>query len=169
MKIEELKDRLLGSSLTDIQLTGFIDQDETPPRFRPNLQFVYLTCGSALLEFAAIGTTGTMRTSFVDGLTGGFGAEDGMVPAATSLRELVFMDPQGTHSVVELCLWSATETNDGLQCSAARLGLANDQQLFIDPTYHFGIRLGGPEQEKLWRESWPKASTARQQVFRLTR
>ena len=47
----------------------------------------------------------------------------------------------------------------GVTCAALELRLQNGQVVFFDPSYHFGIRIGGIEQEATWRKNWPGAES----------
>jgi hypothetical protein len=166
-KMIELETELRRTRINDIQIAGFVDQTEALS-FQPMLQFIYLSFGSHLLELRTVGTTGTMCLSFAEGIRHGFDIEDGMQPATMSLNELVLLDPEGSNELVELRFWSPIEVGEELRCSAMRLDLNNGQKIFVDPTYHFGFRLGGLEQERIWRENWPNALGAPQHVLRLS-
>jgi len=50
-------------------------------------------------------------------------------------------------------LWNMDVRDGELVCGAMQLDLANGQQIFIDPTYHFGMRVGGSEQRAIWLEN----------------
>lgn len=52
-------------------------------------------------------------------------------------------------------MWGVETTPDGVECAAAQLDLANGQVIFLDPTYHFGIRLGDARQYSIWLENLP--------------
>jgi len=117
--------------------------------------------------FEAIDTTGTMRVSLVDQVNDSADLDDDMVPAVASLREQVLDDADGSNMLLELRLWNLVEDERGLRCAAAQLQLANGQQIFVDPTYHFGIRVGGARQRDIWSDTWPAAKSARERVVKL--
>jgi hypothetical protein len=167
MTLLEFHSRLIGSSVSDVLFPGFIDQDESPARFRPLLQSTYFECGSAYLKMEVISTTGTMRLSIEDKIEIPAQIEEEMTAATASLREQYLDDSDGQNDLSAIRLWNVTEDETGLRCAAAQLDLVNGQQIFVDPTYHFGIRIGGPRQRDIWYESWPDAQRALEHVVSL--
>jgi hypothetical protein len=169
MTAADLESRLRGAGVGDVLLPGFVDDEAQPHRFRALPQAIYFECDSSLLKFETIATTGTMRVLLVDTVSGSVDLDDDMVPAIASLREQVLDDPDGSNLLLELRLWNLAEEEDGLRCAAAQLRLANGQQIFVDPTYHFGIRVGGTRQRDIWFDTWPDAKDAREHVVELAR
>lgn len=167
MTAADLESRLRGAGVSDVLLHGFIDDEAQPHQFRALPQAIYFECDSSLLKFEAIATTGTMRVSLVDHVSGSVDLDDDMVPAIASIREQVLDDADGSNLLLELRLWNLAEEDDGLRCAAAQLQLANGQQIFVDPTYHFGIRVGGARQRDIWSDTWPAAKGAREHVVEL--
>lgn len=154
MNTTELRNALQGSALNDVLLIGFVDQSVLPLRFHTMLQTIYFDFGSILLELQAVDTTGTMRVSFVSAVRHNFELEEGMVAAVTSVREQVLRDADGPNLLASVQLWRVNTVDGELRCSAAQFELANGQHIFVDPTYHFGIRMGGEEQKQLWQANW---------------
>lgn len=167
MTAADLESRLRGAGVSDVLLPGFVDDEVQPHRFRALPQAIYFECDSSLLKFEAIATTGTMRLSLVDNVSTSVDLDDDLVPAIASLREQVLDDADGSNLLLELRLWNLAEDEDGLRCAAAQLQLANGQQIFVDPTYHFGIRVGGARQRDIWSDTWPAARGAREHVVKL--
>jgi hypothetical protein len=167
MTIVDLQAALRGKSVSDILITGFVGQDVTPVRFSPVLRSVYFECGLLLLKMAAVESTGTMQLSLVESVCLETENDEGMLMAVTSLGEQRLRDPDGENQLSALRLWSASELDGNLCCAAARLDLTNGQKIFVDPTYHWGLRLGGVEQEQIWRDQWPWAAGAKEDVLSL--
>lgn len=167
MTASDLESRLRGAGVSDVLLPGFIDDEVQPHRFRALPQVIYFECDSLLLKFETIATTGTMRVSLVDNVSGSVDLDDDMVPAIASLRQQVLDDVDGSNLLRELRLWNLAEEEEGLRCAAAQLQLVNGQQIFVDPTYHFGIRVGGARQRDIWCDTWPAAKGAREHVVGL--
>jgi len=167
MTLIELQLLLDGSGVSDILLPGVIDQDEKPARFRPLPQALYFECNSAYLKMETIATTGTMRISIVDSIEIPFHIEEDMTTAVTSLREQCLDDADGSNHLRAIRFWALTEDEAGLCCAAAQLDLVNGQQIFVDPSYHFGMRIGGSQQREIWRENWPVAKQAVERLMSL--
>jgi hypothetical protein len=167
MTLLELKSRLNGLSVSDILLSGFIDQDEQPVRFRTLPQVVYFECGSIYIKMETISTTGTMRISVDDKIDMPAGIEEDMTAAVTSIREQCLDDVDSENDLGAIRFWGVLEDEAGLRCAAVQFDLANGQQIFVDPSYHFGIRIGGPRQREIWRRNWPAAEQTSERIIGL--
>jgi hypothetical protein len=116
----------------------------------------------------AIETTGSMRLSVRDKIEIPVQIEEeDMTAAVTSLREQYLDDSDGRGDLSAIRFWNAKEDETGLLCAALQIELVKGQQIFIDPTYHFGIRIGGPRQRDIWFENWPAAKVAVEHVVSL--
>ena len=160
MTLTELERALRGAALGDVLVGGFIERDERTARFYPQFSAVYFEVSGRLVEFRTVETTGRMRIAFVDSVQ--VEGLDDELPAETSLSELMLDNSTGATPLVTLTLWGA---EDGVECHAAEFELANGQRLFVDPTYHFGIRLGGAVQKRVWFENWPSSNTQEVRVL----
>lgn len=155
----EILTQLVSTSLDDIHVAGFIDEDESPARFHGQFRLMYLDLGGQLLELRCIEDTGRMNLSLASAFSDVPDLDEDMRPCVMSVRELVLADPDSDNAVVKLTLIGASFDQDSAACSAAQVQLANGQVVFIDPSYHFGIRIGGIEQRSVWRENWPQAAS----------
>jgi hypothetical protein len=168
MTLEELKRLIHGASLDDLLVPGYLDQDAAPVRFRALPLCLYVELGAVLLEFATVETTGTLRLRAVEAIRRLPELEDDMVFAVSSLRQQVLRDVDAANRIAALKLWRAeNDTEGGVGCSAAAFELENDQEIFIDPTNHFGIRVGGSELRQAWLLDWPGAKGASESVLTL--
>jgi hypothetical protein len=169
MTLSDLEKRLFGASLEDVLLVGFIDSTEQPPRFRTLLEVVYFDIGGGLLKFRTVGGTGTMAVTLATTLENDFELDDDMVFSATSVRPQVLRETEGENGLTALRLWHVEMEAGELRCWSAQIDLANGQQIFIDPYYYFGIRLGGAEQREFWRQKLPSAALERELVLTLSK
>jgi hypothetical protein len=167
MTLLELQSRLNGLGVSDILVPGFVDQDEQPVRFRSLPHVVYFECGSVYMKMEIISTTGLMRITISDKLDMPIGIEEDMTAAVTSLREQCLDDVDSENGLDSIRFWGLLEEENGLRCAAAQLDLVSGQQIFVDPSYHFGIRIGGPRQKEIWRENWPAAEQASERIVGL--
>jgi len=151
--LTNLEARLRGKALTDVVLTGFVDHDDAPAQFHSVLHFLYFELDALLLEMATLGDSGRMQLHFVDAPRF-VASEEDMIPAITSIRQQVIRDTESDNRLAKLQLWDVSDAQDELTCAAARLELANGQKIFVDPSYHFGIVLGGSEQQEIWEQNW---------------
>jgi hypothetical protein len=159
MIIDKLNN-LIASTLDDIQLVGFVDGDETPCTFYAQLRLLYLEVGGDIWELRCVEDTGTMRMRQASNVSGDPDQDGDLRPATMSVRELILDDPDGSNRIEAVRLWNPTFGVVSADCWAAQFDLENGQVLFIDPSYHFGIRLGRSEQRDRWLRDWPGADTS---------
>lgn len=153
MRIQELQNLLQETALDDIVVVGFLDSSERPVRFHPLYRTLFLECGTKLLKISVIGDTGRLLIAKVDTMSWEHDLDNDMQPACSSVRQSVLEDPDGSNRLIVMNLWDASELESGVECAAARFDLANDQKIFLDPSYHFGIRIGGLGQQAIWSEN----------------
>jgi hypothetical protein len=143
----------MGTELKDIIVTGFIQSDERPVRFHALWRAIFFECDGIVLKITTIGDSGRMRLALVHSVCYEAELDDDMLPASSSLRLQVLRDPDGSNALSAIHIWNMDESSDEIKCAAARVDLLNGQRIFVDPSYYFGIRLGGHEQEEVWREN----------------
>jgi hypothetical protein len=149
--------KLAGRSLDDIHVVGFLDEEETPVRFQLQLRCIYLSISGELLELHCVEDTGLLRLDIVAQFSAPPDLDDDLRVCVTSVREMVLADPDAENTIVEIELLGALFGPHSTTCSAAQLKLQNGQTLFFDPSYHFGIRIGGIEQRTVWHTNFSQA------------
>lgn len=157
MTLTDIQRVLSGAKLVDVVVTGFVEMDVVPVCFHALWHVVYFDFDGRILEVATIGDSGRIRLDVVEAPRHTAVLDEGMLPAFASIQRQALRDPDGANEVVEMRLWSMLEVSGSVQCDAVRFDLINGQQLFVDPSNYFGIRLGGHEQQRLWEENWPRA------------
>ncbi len=163
----ELGDLLRFSTLDDVLVAGFIDDDEDPVGFHGVLTAAYLDFAGVLIEIRAAESDGTLVVTPVAQVRHHFELDESMRPAVASIQEIVIEDPDGDCAVTVLRLWDAGPGDGHISCSAFEVDLASGQELFVDPTFHFGLRIGGGKQRRNWSSNWPGAKCATESVLDL--
>ncbi len=158
----EVLGQLAATSLDDVFVAGFLDDEESPPRFHGQFRLMYLELGNRLVELRCVEDTGTVKLTSVSGFSNAHDLDDDARPCVMSLRALVLDDPDANNEIEELKLFGATFNAHDVTCSAAEFVLKNGQVLFLDPSYHFGIRFGGGEQRDLWCKNNPEANSMKE-------
>ncbi len=160
---------LVGVSLTDIYAVGFLDRDESLSRLWAQFRLVYFEFGKQLVEMRCIEDTGTIALVWVDTISDVPDLDDDMEPCVMSLREVLLTDPDFKNEVVDLRLWGASFDCCSVICSAIEFELDSGQVLFVDPTYHFGMKIGGADQRQRWFDEWPASSSGREWTAKVGR
>jgi hypothetical protein len=163
--ISEIAGILFNKSLDDILITGFIEKDTYPLQFHASYRTLYLDCAGVFLKASVIRDEGELSLCLVDRpVAAPHPEEEDFLPTLSSIRDVVLTDPNGSNSMVSIHLWNVRETGSSLLSAALRIDLGNGQRVFADPSYIFGIRLGGAEQEKIWNEGFRRPDWDRVEI-----
>lgn len=166
--LTQLEGKLRGCRVEDVLFAGFLDEEEVPTRFRALQDVVYFKCQLFMLTLEAIDSAGRLRVSLTERVRSDPRlVDENLAPAVMSVGDQVLDDSSGRNELVAIHLWGAMELPEELQCHAFQLDVSNGQQIFVDPTYHFGLRLGGPTLRQLWRDNWPGAAQRQDRLLSL--
>ena len=73
-----------------------------------------------------------------------------MIKVKTSIKDLVLVSSILADNIVKnIEIIEGTERN----CAAAKIVLENEQMIFIDPSFPYGIGVGGEKQEEYWHSA----------------
>lgn len=153
MTLTDLQNALAGTEMGDVLIAGYVGQtDDGRVEFCPTYYAYFFECGAVLLTFRAVPYAGRMRISRGDVVIRD-DLDPDLKPAWASIGTTVLENSIGPTPLRALHLWGVDETTEGVECDAAQFDLANGQTIFLDPTYIFGIRLGGDRQYAIWLEN----------------
>jgi hypothetical protein len=164
MTPEQLRSQIDGKGLGDVLIGAVFEDGED--RCYLMWDVLYLALGPLLLKLSTIRTTGTMAMRFVAKMHCERDVDGGVV-AFASIAEQLLLDPDHTVTLEAVRLWQPSTVDGELCCLAAQFDLSNGQELFVDPSYHFGFRLGGADQRRTWFENWPGARNAEECILTL--
>jgi len=138
---------IIGKKLTDIYTIGFIYLDEGQNEFTPDLRWMYFEFEDILVEFESFEQYSRLRMEKVLDVRYQFEYDDDMIKVKSSVKELVLVSSILANNIVkDIELKDGTEKN----CAAAKIVLENGQIIFVDPSFPYGIGVGGKEQEEYW-------------------
>lgn len=152
--LERIKQMIAMSTLDDFYLVGFIEIDEHGvAEFSPMMRFLYAEFGEQYLAFESIEQYSKLRITICESPQYPFELDEEILPCKCSIRELVLTDTIADNRIVNLLFFGLEIQKDHLQCDALRIQLHNGQQIFLDPSFYFGINFGGNELERRWKEN----------------
>ena len=147
---------IIGKKLTAIYVVGFIYLEEKQSEFIPDLRWVYFEFEEMLVEFESFDQYNRLRMERVSDVQYRFETDEDMITVKSSVKDLVLVSSILANSIVkDIELRDGTERN----CAAAKIVLENGQIIFIDPSFPYGIGLGGKEQEEYWHYANEKANS----------
>lgn len=149
--IEYLKKITKDHNIEDIYLTGFVDVEDGIAQFYHDLRFVYFEINSKYIEFESINQFSKLKLKIVDSIEHNFEIDEDMIRAKSSVSEIILSDTMAKGNDIDNILFYNLEEQDELICDAIEIELVNGQVIFLDPSYYFGINIGGKEQKQLWK------------------
>lgn len=149
--IEDLKKLTKGHNIEDIYLTGFIDIDDGIAQFCHDLRFVYFEINSKYIKFESINQFSKLKLKIVDSIEYDFEIDEDMIRAKSSVSEIVLNDTMANGNDIDNIIFYNLEGQEEIICDAVEIKLVNGQVIFLDPSYYFGINIGGKEQKQLWK------------------
>ncbi|MFG2556817.1 hypothetical protein [Streptomyces sp. NPDC048581] len=151
---EMLFDQLRQARVGDIRVPGYIDRDDGSPRFVPFPDSVYLALDGGYLQLKTVGDEGRMTLHLV--------SEPAVPPALVDDDDEFAMGSFGltyladSHSEFRITRIRGIRKLDeefAEQYHCLEFQLEKSWYLFVDPGYHFGIRLQGEGAYERWLAS----------------
>ena len=151
--IEYLKSVVKDKDIENIYLTGFVDIEDGMAQFYPDLRFVYFEINSKYIMFESINQFSKLKIKIVNSVEHNFEIDEDMMKAKSSISEIVLNDTMANGNDIDNIILYNLENMKELICDAIEIKLVNGQVLFLDPTYYFGINIGGKEQKEIWKSN----------------
>ena len=149
--IEYLKKIVKNNNIEDIYLTGFVDVEDGIAQFYHDLRFIYFEINSKYIEFESINQFSKLRIKIVDSVAHDFEIDEDMMKAKSSVSEIILSDTMANGNDIDNIIFYNLEEQEELICDAMEIKLVNGQVIFLDPSYYFGINIGGKEQKEIWK------------------
>lgn len=149
--IEDLKKLTKGHNIEDIYLPGFVDVEDGIAQFCHDLRFVYFEINSKYIKFESINQFSKIKLKIVDSIEYDFEIDEDMIRAKSSVSEIVLNDTMANGNDIDNIIFYNLEGQEEIICDAVEIKLVNGQVIFLDPSYYFGINIGGKEQKQLWK------------------
>ena len=153
--LEKLTDLFKNEAIQDIYLLGFVDIENRKANFSPDMRCYYFEFGDQYIELESIEQYSKLSVRIVDSVHYKFEIDEDMFPCTTSVNQLILMDSMSAKNIVNRFVIYGLEcdTADQIVCHSLQLNLENGQELFIDPSFYYGINIGGAEQRRFWKEN----------------
>ncbi len=149
--LEKLIRIVKDKNIDDIYLTGFVDIEDGIAQFYHDLRFVYLELDDKYLRFESIEQFSRLRISIVNTINFDYEVDEDMIRAKSSVSEVILNDTMAIGNDIGEITFYNLEQKIELICDAIELKLVNGQVIFLDPSYYFGINIGGKEQKEKWK------------------
>ena len=152
--MENLKKLAQNHNIDEIYLTGFMDIEDGEAEFYPDFRCIYFEINSGYIEFESVCNFSKLRLRIVDFVQYKFEVDEDMMPAKSKVGDMILRDSMANGNDINEIIFYNLDESDELICDAAEIRLVNGQVLFLDPSYYWGINLGGAdglEQREIWK------------------
>lgn len=149
--IRDIKKIVKDNNIEDIYLTGFVDIEDGIAQFYHDLRFIYFEINSKYIEFESINQFSRLKVKIVDSVEHNFEIDEDMIKAKSSVSEIILNDTMANGNDIDNIVFYNLEEQEELICDAIEINLVNGQVIFLDPSYYFGINIGGKEQKRMWK------------------
>jgi hypothetical protein len=152
--IENLKKVVKNNDIEDIYLTGFIDIEDGIAQFYPDLRFIYFEINSKFIEFESINQYSKLKIKIVNSVNHNFEIDEDMMKGKSSIREIILTQDGAIGNCINIIkFYNLEEKEEELICDAIEIKLENKQVIFLDPSFYFGINIGGAEKKEVWKDN----------------
>ena len=152
--INKLKKLVKNNDIEDIYLTGFVDIEDGIAQFYPDLRFIYFEINSKFIEFESINQYSKLRIKLEKLVNHKFEIDEDMMKGKSSVCEIILNQDGAIGNCIDIIkFYNLEEKEEELICDAIEMKLKNEQVIFLDPSFYFGINIGGCEKKKIWKEN----------------
>lgn len=141
-----------NNDIEDIYLTGFVDIEDGIAQFYPDLRFVYFQINSKFIEFESINQYSKLRIRLENSVKHKFEIDEDMMKGKSSASQIILnQDGVIGNCIDTINFYNLEEEEEELICDAIEMKLKNKQVIFLDPSFYFGINIGGCEKKEIWK------------------
>ena len=152
-------DKIKQENISDILLSGVVDIENGIAEFTPMLTYMIFEFDTKIIKFESIEQSSKLKIEYVDSIIYDFEVEEDMYPAKSSINEIVMTDTMAENTVKFVEIYGGVSQDNEMICDSICFKLSCGQELFLDPTYFFGINIGGNEQKKAWLNNYPNTES----------
>jgi len=156
---------LCDARLEDLLLQGFVGEEDGGLRFRPMLGAMFLKVDGRLIKLESTEQYSALEISEVPAVAASFEVDPDTRFCVSSAAELILLNSMGDNRIECVETYGRRKSGAVDQFDAVGLRLYAGQYLFFDPSFLFGIKVGGERQREYWLRNIINAASP-WQVFR---
>ena len=151
--ISNLLCSIKDSTIKDIIAVGAVDIEDGIAEFLRDLRFLYIEFEKTYIKLESVMQYSLLKIELQKDIDFNYDVDEDMYKAKESLSEIVLDNSLWVgNEVTVVALYDYDKTTE--TCASMELQLANGQKLFFDPSYYYGIKVGGIEQYNRWAENY---------------
>lgn len=122
---------------------------------------------SKYIKFESVDHFSKISIQIVDHVESNFEIDSDMIPAKTSVSNLILNDSMSEGNEIGCITFYNLEPQENWISDAVKLEFINGQIIFLDPSYYFGINIGGKEQEQIWKDNLEESVCIKETCIRI--
>ena len=150
---------LCDGRLEDFLLQGFTDEEKGGLRFYPMLGALFLKVDGRLIRMQSTEQYSVVELSEVEAVAPTFEVDPGTRFCISSADQLLLLDPMADNRIECVEVYGRRNAGEVEQMDAIGLRLYSGQYLFFDPSFLFGMNVGGERQRECWLRNVVNASS----------
>ncbi|WP_027624760.1 hypothetical protein [Clostridium lundense] len=167
--IESFKKLAKNNDIKDIYLTGFVDIEDGVAQFYPDLRFIYFEINSKFIEFESINQYSKLKIKIVNLVNHNFEIDEDMMKGKASVSEIILTQDGAIGNCIDMMkFYNLEEKEEELICDAVEIKLKNEQVIFLDPSFYFGINIGGIEKKEVWRVNFNEKTLIKEECIEIS-
>ena len=156
---------LCDARLEDLLLQGFVSEEDAGSRYWPMLGALFLRLDTRLIKLQSTERFSVLEIAEVQAVAPSFEVDPDTRFCVSSMSEVLLVNPMGDNRIECVETYGRRKSGEIDQYDALGLRLYAGQYLFFDPSFHFGIKVGGERQREYWLRNVVNAASP-WQVFR---
>lgn len=154
--------------ISRIYLTGFVDIEDGVAQFYPDLRFIYFEVNSSFIEFESIEQYSKLKIKIVNSVNHNFEIDEDMMKGKASVSEIILTQDSAIGNYIDIIkFYNLEKKEDEIICDAVELILKNKQVIFLDPSFYFGINIGGIEKKEVWKDNLNENSIVKEIIINI--
>lgn len=150
---------LLNKRISDIIKIGFTTLENGYAHMSFLDRYLFIELDSVILKLTSVDQYSQLEFEITPEITFDIELDDDLTPGKASVATIILTDNMADNRIdtIEL-FYCGDKTDSKTTCHAISIYLACGQEIFIDPTYYFGLNIGGKEQKEKWLLNLPNGA-----------
>ena len=140
-------------TITDIIKVGFIDLEDDVLEMTIMNDTLFVEFNDTFLKFTSIEQYSKLKIEIVEVVSFDFDMIEDVKPAKVSVSTIILTDTMADNTIDFLEIYSPTIKDEYIICDSVSIHLVCKQEIFVDPTFYFGLNVGGAGQKDKWLEN----------------
>lgn len=155
-----------SASVKDILKVGFLDLEENPIQVSLIDKYLFIELERFFLKLTSTHQNSRLKVEITSDTNFDTSPYQDFTIAITSVATIILTDNMADNSVASIEIYNLLdESEQAILCEAMSINLVCGQEIFIDPSYYFGLNVGGKEQKEKWLINLPENSTVQSKMI----